>query len=137
MRQSFWNYFLTVLVSATMGAAITWLFMSQRSISDVRPISSPQPNAMTNAVAPDVSGQRQIAGRSRTTRARQRDAALGLEHHARHRVMFGVAERDQRGSDAAFGGELLCRSRENEKRFAAFLFSDVDVAPAHRFSNSC
>ena len=47
---------LTVVVSATMGAALTWLFMSQRSISEVRPISSPQPNAMTNAVAPDVSG---------------------------------------------------------------------------------
>ena len=47
---------LTVIVSATMGAALTWLFMSQRPTSEVRPISSPQPNAMTNAVAPDVSG---------------------------------------------------------------------------------
>ena len=54
--QSISNYLLTVLVSATMGAALTWLFMSQRSTSEVRPISSPQPNAMTNAVAPDVSG---------------------------------------------------------------------------------
>src|SRR2546423_7026253 len=55
-RQTIWNYLLTVVVSATMGAAVTWLFMSQRSTSEVRPISSQQPNAMTNAVAPDVSG---------------------------------------------------------------------------------
>src|SRR5438477_213735 len=54
-RQTIWNYLLTVIVSATMGAALTWLFMSQRPTSEVRPISSPQPNAMTNAVAPDVS----------------------------------------------------------------------------------
>src|SRR6266481_5760035 len=55
-RQTIWNYLLTVVVSATMGAAVTWLFMSQRPTSEVRPTSSPQPNAMTNAVAPDVSG---------------------------------------------------------------------------------
>ena len=61
-------------------------------------------------IHPPFSEQRQTAGRSGTTRARQRDAALSLEHHARHRVMFGVAEGDQRGTDAAFGGELLCRS---------------------------
>src|SRR5256885_1179123 len=55
-RQTIWNYLLTVVVSATVGAALTWLFMSQRSTPEVRPFSSPQPNAMTNAVAPDVSG---------------------------------------------------------------------------------
>ena len=47
MRQSIWNYLLTVVVSAAMGAAITWLLMSQRSTSEVRPIS---------AAPPDVSG---------------------------------------------------------------------------------
>jgi tetratricopeptide (TPR) repeat protein len=56
MKSNLSNYLLTVIVSAAMGAALTWLFMSQRSTSEVRPISSPQPNAMTNAVAPDVSG---------------------------------------------------------------------------------
>jgi tetratricopeptide (TPR) repeat protein len=56
MRQSLWNYLLTVIVSATMGAAVTWLFMSQRSGSEVRPILSIQPAARMNASAPDVSG---------------------------------------------------------------------------------
>jgi tetratricopeptide (TPR) repeat protein len=55
-RQTIWNYLVTVVVSATMGAAVTWLFMSQRSTSEVRATSSPKQNAMTNAVAPDVSG---------------------------------------------------------------------------------
>ena len=55
MRQSVWNYLLTVIVSAMMGAAVTWLIMSQRSTSNVRPVSTTQPPAMTNA-APDVSG---------------------------------------------------------------------------------
>jgi len=55
MRQSLWNYLLTVIVSATMGAAVTWLIMSQRSTSNVRPVSTAQPNPMTSAV-PDVSG---------------------------------------------------------------------------------
>ena len=60
--QGLWNYVITVLVSATMGAAITWLFMSQRSTSEVRPISAAQPNPvaqpnqMMNAAPPDVSG---------------------------------------------------------------------------------
>lgn len=55
MRQSLWNYLLTVIVSAAMGAAVTWLFMSQRSTSEIRPTSTAQPAAMPNA-APDVSG---------------------------------------------------------------------------------
>ena len=56
MRQSIWNYLLTVVVSAAMGAAITWLLMSQRSTSDVRPISTAPPATITNAAPPDVSG---------------------------------------------------------------------------------
>lgn len=55
MRQGFWNYFLTVLVSAAMGAAITWLIMSQRPASNVRPATTIPPGAMT-AATPDVSG---------------------------------------------------------------------------------
>src|SRR6266404_4035152 len=55
MRQGFWNYVLTVIVSATMGAAVTWLIMSQRSASNVRPASTAQPSPRTSAT-PDVSG---------------------------------------------------------------------------------
>ena len=39
-----------------MGAAITWLFMSQRSTSEVRATAQPKPGVMPSAVAPDVSG---------------------------------------------------------------------------------
>jgi len=57
-RQSFWNYVVTVVVSAAMGAALTWLIMSQRSTSQVRPISS-APATSTGPIinaTPDVSG---------------------------------------------------------------------------------
>jgi tetratricopeptide (TPR) repeat protein len=54
-RQSLWNYILIVIVSAAMGAGLTWLITSQRSSTEVRPISSPLPAAITNAT-PDVSG---------------------------------------------------------------------------------
>jgi tetratricopeptide (TPR) repeat protein len=56
MRPSLGNYFLTVIVSATMGAAVTWLFMSQRSTSQVQPISVTQPTLAANAAPPEVSG---------------------------------------------------------------------------------
>jgi tetratricopeptide (TPR) repeat protein len=64
MRQSIWNYLLTVVVSAAMGAAVTWLIMSQRSTSDVRAMSAAQPNQLLNA-APDVS--RMSAGEAAVT----------------------------------------------------------------------
>src|SRR2546421_8191827 len=54
-RQSLWNYVMTVIVSAAMGAALTWLFMSQRSVSQVRSALPAQPSPISNA-APDVSG---------------------------------------------------------------------------------
>ena len=54
-RQSVWNYVLTVIASATMGAAVTWLIMSQRSTSTVRAVSATQPSAMATAT-PDISG---------------------------------------------------------------------------------
>jgi tetratricopeptide (TPR) repeat protein len=53
-RQSVWNYFLTVIVSAAMGAGVTWLIMSQRTSSSVSSLSLPQIRTTTNA-APDVS----------------------------------------------------------------------------------
>ena len=56
MRKGLWNYLLTVIVSAAMGAAVTWLIMSQRSTSNVPPVSTTPPNAITNAAPPDVSG---------------------------------------------------------------------------------
>lgn len=58
-RQSTSNYFLTVIVSATMGAAVTWLVMSQRSTSNAPTMPPGQPlqsNPIANATAPDVSG---------------------------------------------------------------------------------
>ena len=53
-----WNFFLTVIVSAAMGAGITWMFTSQRSSSSSHPVLSavsPAPVAQSDA-APDVSG---------------------------------------------------------------------------------
>jgi len=55
-QQNISNYLLTVIVSAAMGAAVTWLIMSQRSASEVRPVPVAQPSAAANANAPDVSG---------------------------------------------------------------------------------
>ena len=55
-RQQFWNYLLTVIVSAAMGAGITWMFSSQRSAPAVHPaLSSPAPLTQSD-VAPDVTG---------------------------------------------------------------------------------
>ena len=55
-RQGLWNYALTVVVSAAMGAGVTWLITSQqRSNSEFRPIQSSPPAAMSSA-PPDVSG---------------------------------------------------------------------------------
>lgn len=54
-RQALWNYVLTVIVSAAMGAGLTWMFTSQRSNSQVRPAFSPPPAPAANAT-PDVSG---------------------------------------------------------------------------------
>jgi len=56
MRQSIWNYLLTVVVSAAMGAAITWLLMSQTSTSDLRSNFATQSTPMATAATPDVSG---------------------------------------------------------------------------------
>jgi tetratricopeptide (TPR) repeat protein len=55
-QQSISNYVLTVIVSAAMGAALTWMFVSQRSSPPVRPaIASVSRPAMTD-VTPNVSG---------------------------------------------------------------------------------
>lgn len=55
MKSSLLNYILIVVVSAAMGAGLTWLIISQRSNSEFRPIQSSPPAAMSNAT-PDVSG---------------------------------------------------------------------------------
>jgi tetratricopeptide (TPR) repeat protein len=54
-NQTLWNYVLTVIVSAAMGAGLTWMFTSQRSNSPVRPAFSASPPPVANAT-PDVSG---------------------------------------------------------------------------------
>lgn len=57
-RQSVSNYFLTVIVSAAMGAAVTWLFMSQsqRSTPNAHAMASAPPSVPLNAAPIDVSG---------------------------------------------------------------------------------
>jgi tetratricopeptide (TPR) repeat protein len=54
-QQSVWNYVLTVIVSAAVGAGVTWLIMSQRMSSSIGSFSAPQTRMTTNA-APDVNG---------------------------------------------------------------------------------
>jgi tetratricopeptide (TPR) repeat protein len=54
-RQSLWNYLLTVLVSAAMGAGITWLITSQRSKSEFHPLPL-SPSATALNATPDVTG---------------------------------------------------------------------------------
>jgi tetratricopeptide (TPR) repeat protein len=54
-RQSLWNYILTVVVSAAMGAGLTLLFTSQRSKSEFHPLPS-SPSATAFNATPDVSG---------------------------------------------------------------------------------
>jgi hypothetical protein len=53
--QSLWNYVMTVLLSAAMGAAVTWLFTSRSSSPGFRPASPAPPTTAANAT-PDVSG---------------------------------------------------------------------------------
>jgi tetratricopeptide (TPR) repeat protein len=54
-HQSLWNYVLTVVVSAAMGAGLTLLFTSQRSKSEAHPLPS-SPSATAFDATPDVSG---------------------------------------------------------------------------------
>jgi hypothetical protein len=54
-RQSLWNYVLTVLVSAALGAGITWLITSQHSKPELHPMPLSPPASAFNAT-PDVSG---------------------------------------------------------------------------------
>ncbi len=55
-REAPWNFVLTVIVSAAMGAAITWMFMSQRSASSARPIPISQSAPPIPDAAPNISG---------------------------------------------------------------------------------
>jgi hypothetical protein len=55
-QQRLWNYVLTVIVSAAMGAGLTWIFSSQRSTPSVRPVfASPTPVTQSDP-SPDVTG---------------------------------------------------------------------------------
>jgi hypothetical protein len=62
---------------------------------------------------------------------------LFLENDAGDCVMFGMAESDERRSYASLCRKCFRGPRENEKRFAALFFSDVDVAPTHCLANAC
>ena len=55
-RQPVWNYLLTVMVSAAMGAGITWIFTSQRPNIPVRPTLALNSPAPASDAIPDVSG---------------------------------------------------------------------------------
>jgi Tetratricopeptide repeat len=55
-RQPLWNYFLIVIVSAAMGAGITWMFTSQRSSPPNRPALTPASPAPATDAMPNVSG---------------------------------------------------------------------------------
>lgn len=55
-QQSMWNYVLTVIVSAAMGAALTWMFTSQRSSPPVRPAFSSVSPAPIAEATPNVAG---------------------------------------------------------------------------------
>src|SRR5437763_1619747 len=63
-------------------------------------------------------------------------ARLSLENDAGDCVMFGMAKSDQCRSYAAFCHKCFGRPRKNEKRLTAFLFLNVDVAPAHCLANA-
>src|SRR5437762_13734469 len=54
-RQSLGNYVMTVIVSAAMGAGLTWLITSQRPKPVPNPIQPTSSAPITNAT-PDVSG---------------------------------------------------------------------------------
>jgi tetratricopeptide (TPR) repeat protein len=54
-RQSLWNYILTVVVSAAMGAGLTWLFTARSSHPEFHPTLSGASGAAISAM-PDVSG---------------------------------------------------------------------------------
>src|SRR5581483_371916 len=55
--QSLWNYGVTVIVSALMGAAITWLFMSQsqKSMPPAQTLPIQAPLQTPDSAPPDVS----------------------------------------------------------------------------------
>jgi tetratricopeptide (TPR) repeat protein len=55
-RQSLWNYVLTALVSAALGAGLTWFITAQRSNSNVLPLYSARPPAATLGAKAAVSG---------------------------------------------------------------------------------
>jgi tetratricopeptide (TPR) repeat protein len=54
-RDSLWNYLLIALLSAAMGAGLTWLFMARSSYREVHPMLS-GPSAAAAGATPDVSG---------------------------------------------------------------------------------
>ena len=55
-RQPLSNYFLIVIVSAAMGAGLTWMFTSQRSSPPSRPTLPSASPARTTDAMPNVSG---------------------------------------------------------------------------------
>src|SRR6476661_3002949 len=51
-----WSYLLPMLLSAAVGATVTWLIMSQRSGPVNPPVSFATPAASQSVATPDLSG---------------------------------------------------------------------------------
>jgi tetratricopeptide (TPR) repeat protein len=54
--QGLWSYFLPMLLSAGLGATVTWLIMSQRSAPATRPAPFATNAVSQSAAPPDLSG---------------------------------------------------------------------------------
>src|SRR6202162_4296468 len=65
-----------------------------------------------------------------------RTLIFSVQDHRRHGVMLGVAEGDERGNYATLVREFLRGSGKDQKRFAVWFFSNVDVAPTHCFADA-
>src|SRR5437763_4806990 len=85
---------------------------------------------------PQRTPDERTAHRAVATSAHLVESYLALENDAGDCVMFGMAKSDQCRSYAAFCHKCFGRPRKNEKRLTAFLFLNVDVAPAHCLANA-
>ena len=56
MKSDLSSYLLTVIVSAAMGAGLTWMFTSQRSSAPSHPAFSPSSPAPVAEASPNISG---------------------------------------------------------------------------------
>jgi hypothetical protein len=89
------------------------------------------PNAMTGSIAEHANIRRRECIVLDAPGGYARSWLLCLQNYARNCIILRVAESDERGSDSPSCGKSISRSRKNQKWFAAFFSTNVDVAPAH------